>query len=88
MKKIQDAVPMRNDQILAFQSFQATIPDELVAQWSAAMELWEKDSNAPNPFKVEKRCKEKFFLLLPHDDVASTTSNFRAFGSDEARGRG
>jgi len=54
MKKIQDAVPMRNDQILAFQSFQATIPVELVAQWSAAVELWEKDSNAPNPFKAEK----------------------------------
>lgn len=87
MKKIQDAVPMRNDQILAFQSFQATIPVELVAQWSAAVELWENDSNAPNPFKAEKRCKEKFFLLLPYDDVAST-SNFGAFGSDEARRRG
>ena len=61
MKKIQDAVPMRNDQILTFQSFQATIPDELVSQWSAAVELWEKDSNALNPFKAEKRCKEKFF---------------------------
>jgi hypothetical protein len=88
MKKIQDAVPMRNDQILAFQSFQATIPVELVAQWSAAVELWEKDSNAFNPFKAEKQCKEKCFQLLPHDDMASTVSNFRAFGSDEARGRG
>lgn len=62
MKRIRDAVPMRNDQILAFQSFQATIPAELVAQWSAAVELWEKDSNAPNPFKAEKRCKEMFLF--------------------------
>ena len=74
-EKIWDVVPMHNNQILAFQSFQATIPVELVAQWSAAVELWEKDSNTPNPFKVEKRYKEKCFQLLPHDDVASTVSN-------------
>ena len=48
---------MRNDQILAFQSFEATVPAELVAEWRAAVELWERDSNAPNPFKVEKRGK-------------------------------
>ena len=54
MKKIQDAAPMHNDQILAFQ---ATVPAELVAEWQAAVELWERDSNAPNPFKVEKRGK-------------------------------
>ena len=57
MKKIQDAAPMRNDQILAFQSFEATVPVELVAEWRTAVELWERDSNVPNPFKVEKRGK-------------------------------
>ena len=57
MKKIQDAAPMQNDQILAFQDFEVTIPVELVVQWLAAVELWESDSNAPNPFKAEKRCK-------------------------------
>jgi hypothetical protein len=58
MKKIRDAAPMHSDQILAFQSFEETIPVELVAQWRTAVELWEKDSNAPNPFKTEKRCKD------------------------------
>jgi len=62
MKKIQDAVPMRNDQILAFQDFEATLSNELVTQWRAAVELWEDDPNAPNPFKVEKQCKA--YLLL------------------------
>ena len=33
MKKIQDVAPMRNEQILAFQSFEATIPAEMVAEW-------------------------------------------------------
>jgi hypothetical protein len=87
MKKIRDAAPMRNDQILAFQSFEVTIPVELVSQWRDAVDLWEKDSNAPNPFKSEKRCKEGLFLLFLHNDVASI-SDFGAFGSDEARGRG
>jgi len=58
MKKIQDTAPMRNDQLLAFQDFEATIPADLVAQWREAVELWEADSSAPNPFKAEKRCKE------------------------------
>jgi len=62
MKKIQDAVPMRNEQIISFQDFQATIPDELVTQWRAAVELWEEDLNAPNPFKMEKRCTENLRL--------------------------
>jgi hypothetical protein len=57
MKKIQDAAPMRNEKILEFQGFEATIPVELVAQWRATVELWEKDSTAPNPFKAEKRRK-------------------------------
>jgi hypothetical protein len=54
MKKIQDVAPMWNEKILEFQGFEATIPVELVAQWCAAVELWEKDSTAPNPFKAEK----------------------------------
>lgn len=57
MKKIQDAVPMQNEQIVAFQDFKATISNELVTQWCSAVELWEEDPNAPNPFKVEKRRK-------------------------------
>lgn len=48
---------MHNEQILAFQSFEATIPAEMVAEWRPAVELWERDSNAPNPFKAEKRRK-------------------------------
>lgn len=54
MKKIQDAVPMRNDQILAFEDFEATIPADVVAQWHQAVELWEANSSVPNPFKAEK----------------------------------
>jgi len=62
MKKIQDAVPMRNNQILAFQDFEVTISDELVTQWRAAVELWEDNPNAPNPFKMEKWHKTYFVL--------------------------
>jgi len=60
---------MRNDQILAFQAFQATVPSELVAQWVAAVELWEKDPKAPNPFRAEKQCKEPVLPWFSCSDV-------------------
>jgi len=80
MKKIQDAVPMRNKQILAFQDYEATIPVELVAQWRQAVELWEEDSSAPNPFKAEKRCSESLPLYFVFSDIAFF-SGLRAVGS-------
>ena len=45
---------MRNKLIIAFQDFEVTILVELVSQWCQAVELWEENSNAPNPFKAEK----------------------------------
>ena len=61
---------MRNEQFLEFQGFEATVPVELVAQWRVAVELWERDSTAPNPFKVEKRCKPFVFPPFSLADVA------------------
>jgi hypothetical protein len=80
---------MRNDQILAFQSFEATIPGDLVAEWRAAVELWESHSNAPNPFKVEKQRKQCSPLNARNvnADVA-LNSYFGAAGSATARTRG
>jgi hypothetical protein len=75
LKKIQDAAPTRNEQILAFQGFEATISGELVAQWRVVVELWEQDPTAPNPFKVEKRCKNatisSLLMLTWHSIVVS-----------------
>jgi hypothetical protein len=87
MKKIREAAPMRNDQMLAFKSFEETIPVELVVEWRTAVELWEKDSNAPNPFKTEKRCKHNLFRRFLFDNLASFR-DFGAFSSDEAGRRG
>ena len=87
MKKIQDAAPMRNEQFLAFQGFEATIPVKLVAQWRAAVELWEQDPTAPNPFKVEKQCKNTLLLYFAHADIAFY-SGFGAANSAAARTRG
>jgi hypothetical protein len=61
---------MWNEQFLAFQGFEATVPVELVAPWHMAVELWEKDSTAPNPFKVEKRHKPFIFPMFSLADVA------------------
>ena len=53
MKKIQDAIPARNDHIVALEELESTISPDSLMQWQIAVELWEQDSNVPNPFKAE-----------------------------------
>lgn len=55
MKKIRDAVPTRNDHIIALEELESTISPDSLTQWRTAVELWERDSSAPNPFKAERR---------------------------------
>lgn len=87
MKKIRDVAPCVTTRFWHSEGFEPMIPLELVSQWRAAVKLWEKDSNAPHPFKVEKQCKNSLPLSIPDNDVAFC-SGFRAFGLAEAGGRG
>jgi len=54
MKKIQDAIPARNDHIVTLEELESTISPDSLTWWRIAVELWEQDSNAPNPFKAER----------------------------------
>ena len=51
LKKIQDAVPARNEHIVALQDLESGLPPEKVAAWTIAVDLWESDSSQPNPFE-------------------------------------
>ena len=53
MKKIQDAISAQNDHIVALEELESTISPDSLMQWQIAVELWEQDSNVPNPFKAE-----------------------------------
>jgi hypothetical protein len=55
MKKVQDAVPLQNDLIFALEELECTMSQDSLVQWRTAVELWEKDSNATNPFKATRR---------------------------------
>ena len=55
MKKVQDAVPLRNDHIVALEELESTMSQDSLVQWRTAVELWENDSTAPNPFKATRR---------------------------------
>jgi hypothetical protein len=55
MKKVREAVPTRDDHIVALDELESTIAPDNLTQWRIAVELWERDSNAPNPFKAERR---------------------------------
>ena len=61
---------MQNKLIIAFQDFELTILVELVSQWCQAVELWEENSNVPNPFKAEKQCNESLLSYFVYSDVA------------------
>ncbi|OBZ76107.1 hypothetical protein A0H81_03923 [Grifola frondosa] len=50
LTKIKDAIEERNEQMLAFQEFNAALPTEDTARWKKAIEYWETDIRKPNPF--------------------------------------
>jgi len=64
MKKMQDAVPMRNDHIAALEELETTMSQDSLVEWRMAIELWEKDSNAPNPFKATRRSTYSEYVNL------------------------
>jgi hypothetical protein len=56
--KVKEAVPARDEHILAFEEFSAALPMESVRKWTAIVEAWELDNTKPNPFYAElaSRC--------------------------------
>ncbi|OBZ70058.1 hypothetical protein A0H81_09617 [Grifola frondosa] len=50
LTKIKEAGEERNEQMLAFQEFEAALPAKHVARWKKAVEIWEKDPTQCNPF--------------------------------------
>ena len=57
LKKIQEAVPPRNEHIIALQDLESRLPPEKVSTWTTALELWESDSSHPNPFEATTKSK-------------------------------
>lgn len=46
---------MREEHLEAFKHFAATLPADLVAEWTAAVQAWELDSTKPNPFESDEK---------------------------------
>jgi hypothetical protein len=69
MKKVRDAVPLRNDHIVALEELESTMLQDSLVQWRTAVELWEKDSNAPNPFKATRR---SMYLGCDSTDISNS----------------
>jgi len=80
MKRVQDAVPMRNDHIVALEELESTMSQDSLVQWRTAVELWEKDSNAPNPFKATRRS-----MYLGCDSIDVSNSLIPAITEQAAR---
>ncbi|OJT05679.1 hypothetical protein TRAPUB_3497 [Trametes pubescens] len=54
LKKVKKVVPERDTQIMVFQEYSATLPDETTARWRSVVEAWEADSTQPNPFRLKR----------------------------------
>ncbi|KAI0702783.1 hypothetical protein C8T65DRAFT_579081 [Cerioporus squamosus] len=54
LNKIKLAVPQRNTHAVAFQQYNAALPQEDTAKWTELVTAWEGDPSKPNPFMVTR----------------------------------
>jgi hypothetical protein len=50
LRKVKEAVPARDQHLLAFEEFNMSLPEASVKEWSTCVEAWEDDNTKPNPF--------------------------------------
>ena len=51
-RKILDAVREMAVHTIGHQELEQTLHEDSIAEWMAAIELWEADTSLPNPFEV------------------------------------
>jgi hypothetical protein len=71
LRKVKEAVPARDEHVLAFEEFNAALPVESTKEWAACVEAWERDSKKPNPFYTELASQS--FILIPYCHLLSGT---------------
>lgn len=52
LRKMKTVTSAMHDHVIAHHEYQATIPPDSIARWTADVEAWEKDPSNPNPFEV------------------------------------
>ena len=63
MRKVKEAVPARDEHVLAFEEFNAALPEASTKEWTACVEAWEQDRTKPNPFHAELTSKLFAFIF-------------------------
>ncbi|KAI0712134.1 hypothetical protein C8Q76DRAFT_693826 [Earliella scabrosa] len=54
LARIKKAVPERNTQLLAFEQYNAALPEDATMRWRQMTEAWEADRSQPNPFELKR----------------------------------
>lgn len=57
LRKMIEAVDERSHHVLAFQDFDAALPEEDTKLWTKSVQAWEADPTQPNPFQTTLRGK-------------------------------
>ncbi|KAF9466857.1 hypothetical protein BDZ94DRAFT_1157101, partial [Collybia nuda] len=82
LSKIQEAVPARLEHEEVLEHFEASIPPEVIKEWTAVVENWERDASQPNPFKPTiKRTSEKSARLQLASEAAEEINEQRSDAS-------
>jgi hypothetical protein len=53
LRRVKEAVPARDEHLLAFEEFNAALPAASTKEWTACIEAWELDNTKPNPFHAK-----------------------------------
>lgn len=64
LRKLKLAVPERNQQLWALEQMEISLPTKSVMEWHKAVELWEEDSSAMNPFINTQKSKASFRTVI------------------------
>jgi hypothetical protein len=61
--KVKEAVPAQDEHVLAFEEFNAALPEASTKEWTTCVEAWEQDCTKPNPFHAELASKWIVLIL-------------------------
>ncbi|KAG6849505.1 hypothetical protein H0H93_007961 [Arthromyces matolae] len=50
LRKAEEAIQQREEHVLAFEEFDAALPEEDVQEWTTLVQAWERDPSKKNPF--------------------------------------
>ncbi|KZS99540.1 uncharacterized protein LAESUDRAFT_765423 [Laetiporus sulphureus 93-53] len=71
LTKVKNAINECSVYVAAFEEFSLALPETSVAQWTQAVEAWEKDRSSLNPYEITRKAltQASVHLQLAQEDA-------------------